>query len=97
MMNKRNEFHPFVAEKTFDYIILLIIFVIQISEVLISSYEGLVAKLLLKIDSERLDSIAHGIRGLNTRKIFEEFWINSHVWRLLMKLVFVRRFIIHGL
>ena len=91
MMDQRYEFHLFATNNSLNYICSLIIIVIlEVVQVLICSDECLITQLLFKIDPQCFDSIAHGVSGLNSRQIFEKFWIHSHIWWFFMQVVLIR-------
>jgi hypothetical protein len=88
-MDQRHKLHFLLSDNAFDHVAVVVIIILDVSEVLVSSYKHLVTELSLEIHTQSLYSVAHRIRGLNSRKILQEFWVNSHVWRLLMKIVVI--------
>ena len=80
-MNERQEFHLLRPDYLINYA--RIVRIAHVHEVLIRCYERLFAQLSLQIDTQSLYSIAHGIGGLNSRKILQEFWRHTHFWWLL--------------
>ena len=80
-MNEREELHLLRTDYLINYV--GIVAIAHVHEMLVSCYEGLLAQLSLQIHSERFYSIAHGVRGLNSWQILQEFWRHTHFWRLL--------------
>lgn len=61
----------------------LVVFVLKADKVLVGGDEGLLTELRLQIYAERLDSIAHAVRGLDAGEVLQKFGGHPHLDRLL--------------
>ena len=52
---------------------------------LVGTDEGLISKLLLEVDPESFDSVAHGVGSLHTGKVLQELGVDSLLWWLLLE------------
>ena len=87
-MNEWHKFHLFRADNSFDYVIVIVI--LEVSQMLISSDKCVVTQLGLKIYTKCLNTISHTVRSLHPWQVLQELRVHSHIRWLLMQLIIIR-------
>ena len=68
LMYQGHELHLLLQE-SFEIVVCLFIVVSQVLQVLVGRDEQLVAHLVLQMDTEGFDAVAHGVRGCDSREV----------------------------